>query len=161
MWKPFVIWIVLNSAPTFLFLLGLDYLFLMKTLKSHTLTFFHMLFLLQLVRYKRGRQFTYLIFFFLLRSNLAIRNCLIRNLLVLRNHFLWPNASLLHKDKEHLALRNNFVGDRKVPYCQVWLYSHFGNEFVVGLIILHNVFFLNDYYKIPLSFSDILDLNYA
>ena len=43
-----------------------------------------------------------------LQSNLEIRNCLKRNLLVLRNHFLWPNASLLHKDKEHLALRNNF-----------------------------------------------------
>ena len=35
-------------------------------------------------------------------------NVLIRNKLVLRNHFPWPNASLLHKDKEHLALRNNF-----------------------------------------------------
>ena len=44
----------------------------------------------------------------LIQLNLVIRNCLIRNLLVLRNHFLWPNASLLYKDKEHLALRNNF-----------------------------------------------------
>ena len=35
-------------------------------------------------------------------------NLVIRNKLVLRNHFPWPNANLLHKDREHLALRNNF-----------------------------------------------------
>ena len=46
----------------------------------------------------------------LLQSNLAIRNKL-----VLRNHFLWPSASLLHKDKEHLALRNNFRVTKKFP----------------------------------------------
>ena len=45
---------------------------------------------------------------FQVQSNLALRNCLIRDKLVVRNHFLWPNVSLLHKDKEHLALRNNF-----------------------------------------------------
>ena len=43
-----------------------------------------------------------------LQSNLVIRNCLIMNKLVLRNHFLWPVCHLLHKNKEHLALRNNF-----------------------------------------------------
>ena len=42
------------------------------------------------------------------QSNLVIRNVLIRNKLVLRNHFPWPIVNLLHKDKEHLALRNNF-----------------------------------------------------
>ena len=42
-----------------------------------------------------------------IQSNLAIKNGLIRNKLVLRNHFLWPICHLLHKDKELLALRNN------------------------------------------------------
>ena len=37
-----------------------------------------------------------------------IRNVLIRNKLVLRNHFWWPIVNLLHRDKENLALRNNF-----------------------------------------------------
>ena len=48
-----------------------------------------------------------------LQSNLALRNCLIRNKLVLRNHFLWPICHLLHKDKELLALRNNFWATKK------------------------------------------------
>ena len=43
-----------------------------------------------------------------IQSNLVIRNGLIRNKLVLRNHFSLPIANLLHKDKEHLELRNNF-----------------------------------------------------
>ena len=30
-----------------------------------------------------------------------------------KNHFPWPNANLLHKDKEHLALRNNFRVTKK------------------------------------------------
>ena len=46
-------------------------------------------------------------------SNLVIRNGLIRNKLVLRNHFSWPIVNLLHKDKEHLALRNNFRVTKK------------------------------------------------
>ena len=32
-------------------------------------------------------------------------NLVIRNKLVLRNHFPWPICKLLHKDKEHLAFR--------------------------------------------------------
>ena len=44
----------------------------------------------------------------IVQSNLALRSCLIRNKLVLRNHFLWPICHLLYKNKEHLALRNNF-----------------------------------------------------
>ena len=40
-------------------------------------------------------------------------NDLIRNKLVLRNHFLWPICHLLHKDKELLALRNNFRATKK------------------------------------------------
>ena len=48
-----------------------------------------------------------------IQSNLAIRNGLIRNKLVLRNHFLWPICHLLHKDKELLALRNNFRVTKK------------------------------------------------
>ena len=47
------------------------------------------------------------------QSNLALRNCLIRNKFVLRNHFLWPICHLLHKDKELLALRNNFRVTKK------------------------------------------------
>ena len=42
----------------------------------------------------------------LAQSNLAIRNSLIRNKLVLRNHFLWSICHLLQKNKELLALRN-------------------------------------------------------
>ena len=49
----------------------------------------------------------------LAQSNLATRNSLIRNKLVLRNHFLWPICHLLHKDKELLALRNNFRATKK------------------------------------------------
>ena len=49
----------------------------------------------------------------ILQSNFAISNGLIRNLLVLKNHFPWPICHLLHKDKEHLALRNNFRATRK------------------------------------------------
>ena len=40
-------------------------------------------------------------------------NSLIRNKLVLRNHFPWPICHLLHKNKEHLALRNNFWVTKK------------------------------------------------
>ena len=50
---------------------------------------------------------------FIVQSNLAIRNVFIRNKLVLRNHFLWPICHLLHKDKELLALRNNFRTTKK------------------------------------------------
>ena len=45
---------------------------------------------------------------FIVQSNLVIRNVMIRNKLVLRNNFPWPNAFLLHNDKDLLALRNNF-----------------------------------------------------
>jgi hypothetical protein len=58
-----------------------------------------------------------------IQSNLAIRNGLIRNKLVLRNHFQWPICHLLHKDKELLALRNNFLANQKVSYCQLWLFQ--------------------------------------
>jgi hypothetical protein len=51
--------------------------------------------------------------FCLVQSNLAIRNCLIRNKLVLRNHFPLPICHLLHKDKELLALKNNFRTTKK------------------------------------------------
>jgi hypothetical protein len=47
------------------------------------------------------------------QSNLVIRNVLIRNKLVLRNHFPWPIVNLLHKDKEHLALSNNSRATKK------------------------------------------------
>ena len=47
------------------------------------------------------------------QSNLAIRNGLKRNKLVLKNHFLWPICHLFHKDKELLALRNNFRANKK------------------------------------------------
>ena len=48
-----------------------------------------------------------------IQSNLALMNCLIRNKLILRNHFLWPICRLLHKDKELLALRNNVWATKK------------------------------------------------
>ena len=38
---------------------------------------------------------------------LVTGSIVLRNKLVLRNHFPWPNANLLHKYKELLALRNN------------------------------------------------------
>ena len=47
------------------------------------------------------------------QSNLVIRNVLIRNKLVLRNHFPSTIVNLFHKDKEHLALRNNFRVTKK------------------------------------------------
>ena len=55
----------------------------------------------------------------LIQSNLVTRNVLIRNKLVLRK-----GVNLLHKDKKHLALRNN-QGDQKVPYHQFRLYLKF------------------------------------
>ena len=58
--------------------------------------------------------YTRLLFFaYLLQSKLAISNSLIRNILVLRNHFLWPICHLLHKNKELLALRNNLEASKK------------------------------------------------
>ena len=47
------------------------------------------------------------------QSNLVIRNISIRDKLVLRNHFPGPIVNLLHKDKELLALRNNFRATKK------------------------------------------------
>ena len=47
------------------------------------------------------------------QSNLAIRNGLIRNKLVLGNHFPWPICHLLDKVKELLALRKNFRANKK------------------------------------------------
>ena len=49
----------------------------------------------------------------LVQSNLALRNCLVRKKLELRNHFLRPICHLLHKDMELLALRNNFRATKK------------------------------------------------
>ena len=44
---------------------------------------------------------------------IVIRKVLIRNKFVLRNHLLLQIAYLLHKNKEHLALRNNFRVTKK------------------------------------------------
>ena len=49
----------------------------------------------------------------LVQSSLVIRNVLIRNKLVLTNHFQWPIVNSFHKNKEHLALRNNFRVTKK------------------------------------------------
>ena len=43
----------------------------------------------------------------------TLKNVLIRNKLLLRNHFRDQFANLLHKEKEHLALRNNFRVTKK------------------------------------------------
>ena len=56
--------------------------------------YFSLLLVELIVRYFRCR------FSKKLQSNLAIRKGLIRNKLVLRNHFLWPICHLLHKDNE-------------------------------------------------------------
>ena len=49
--------------------------------------------------------------------------------MVLRNHFPWPICHLLHKDKEHLALRNNFRATKKFliakfdcTYIKAWVW---------------------------------------
>ena len=70
----------------------------------------------------------------LIQLNLVIRNVLIRNKLVLRNHFPWPNANLLHKDKEHLALRNNFRVTKKFLITKfdciiLWFHNVVGKSF--------------------------------
>ena len=62
--------------------------------------------------------FWHIIVTFVVQSNLVIRNVLIRN------HFLWPIVNLLHKNKEHLTLRNNFtnfdcikIQYSSIPFC--------------------------------------------
>jgi hypothetical protein len=74
----------------------------------------------------------------LIQSNLVIRNVLMRNKLVLRNHFPWPIVTLLHIDKEHLALRNNFRVTKKFLITKFdciiklvlgfWVYNFFINK---------------------------------
>ena len=96
---------------------------------------------------QRRLKFVYL--FDILQSNLAIRNGLIRNLLVLRNHFPWPICHLLHKDKEHLALRNNFRATRKFliakfdcistkSYLEKYNIFHLRSQHSENLMCLHN-----------------------
>ena len=51
--------------------------------------------------------------FFRYTVKLGNKDGLIRNKLVLRNHFLCPICHLLHEDKELLALRNNFRATKK------------------------------------------------
>ena len=78
-------------------------------------------FLSNVSNYKQNIQYTKL---WNLLSNLVIRNVLIRNKLVLSNHFQWPIVNLLHKYYEHLALRNNFRVTKKFLIIdQVWLYN--------------------------------------
>ena len=50
--------------------------------------------------------------YYMVQSNLVIKNVLVRNKLVLRNHIPRPIANL-HKDKEHLAIRKNFRVSKK------------------------------------------------
>ena len=59
-------------------------------------------------------------------------NLVIRNKLVIRNHFPWPIANLLHKDKEHLALRNNFRLTKK------FLITKFDFTIIFGYLIIFN-----------------------
>ena len=44
---------------------------------------------------------------------LELQSNLVRNQLFLRNHFSWQIANLLHKNNEHLALRNTFRVTKK------------------------------------------------
>ena len=77
-------------------------------------------------------------FLFYVQSNLAIRNGLIRNKLVLRNHFLWPICHLLHKDKELLALRNNFRATKK------FLIAKFGCIRIIVLFLWQSILILSE-----------------
>ena len=81
-------------------------------------------------------------------SNLVIENCLIRNKLVLRNHFPWPIVNLLHKEKEHLALRNNFKVTKKfiIPkYLQTKQANQFRCRFLKKFIFITNNIVLGSY----------------
>ena len=112
-----------------------------------------------------------------IQSNLVIRNVLIRNKLVLRNHFLWPIVNLLHKDKEYLALRVNsrvtkkslitkFDCSRYYVNCQK-LSTQEGQVVIMGLKLVHVVdewplglstfpgFFMH-HFQLPLNLGESL-----
>ena len=76
-----------------------------------------------------------------------IRNVLIRDKLVLRNHFPRPIANLLHKDKEILAFTNNFRVTKKflitkydctLAFCGLWHFflPGYSTNFVTLITIL-------------------------
>ena len=46
---------------------------------------------------------------------LGIKELFDKEQIGIRNHFLWPICHLLHKDKELLALRNNFRATKMFP----------------------------------------------
>ena len=80
-------------------------------------------------------------------ANTVIRNDLIRNKLVLRNHFPWSIANLLHKDKEILAFTNNFRVTKKflitkydctLAFCGLWHFflPGYSTNFVTLITIL-------------------------
>ena len=106
----------------------------------------------------------------IVQSNFAIRNGLIRNKLVLRNRFLWPICHLLHKDKELLALRNNFrvtkkflianfdciTKIRKKNLIEQWIWTQYQNQYLWPNCILqkccgdkpHTIYVNNEYSKL-------------
>ena len=74
----------------------------------------------------------------LIQSNLTLRNCLIRNKLVLRNHFLWSIFHLLHRNKELLALRNNFRATKKfliTKFDCIYLIKKFMNRQFLAIVL--------------------------
>ena len=102
-------------------------------------------------------------FFFLLsttaknyiQSNLVTRNVLIRNKLVISNHFSWPIVNLLHKDKEHLALRNNYRVTKKFLITKFeWTYllptNKIDNFQISAWICLFFFCSWNNAYKMPI-----------
>ena len=75
-----------------------------------------------------------------------IRNDLIRNTLVLRNHFLWPVTNFLHKDKEYLGLKYNFRVNKK------FLITKF--DCINGLFRFEKFDFYDQFSKV---FSDLIN----
>ena len=73
------------------------------------------------------------------RRNYVLQSNLIRNKLVLRNHFPWPICHLLHKDKEHLALRNNFRTTRKFLIAK---FDCITINIIMSVMIFQNVTFV-------------------
>ena len=63
-----------------------------------------------------------------------IRNVLIRNKLVLRNHFPSPIDNLLYKDKEHLALKDKFRVTKKFLIAKFDCITKKGEQEMVKLV---------------------------
>ena len=86
------------------------------------------------------------------QSNLVLRNCLIRNKLVLTNHFTWPICHLLHKDKEHLTLRNNFRVTKKfliTKFDCTYVLATFDSHTLIKLFLFLGFLIWRSYFVCP------------